>query len=186
VIPIAATLPWLVPGVAISLVVSVLASGALGRWLRVRRSVAWGLLMSVGVILAATLSPLERGEVVAPGLAPGLALACDLSRTRLPSLDEVLYGEDVAINILMLVPLGFAIGLVPLSWRKVVVLVAAALLPPAIETVQLLSSGLGRACQGADVVDNLTGLAIGVVTGAVTARLAPGIRRPLSSVGRAP
>jgi len=182
VIPIANTLPWLVPGVAISIVASTLASGALGRWLRVRRSVAWLLLTSVGVILAATLSPVQHREVVAPGLAS----TCDLSRTWLPSLAEVLSSEDVAINILMLVPLGFAIGLVPRSWPKVLVLVAAALLPPAIETVQLLSSGLGRACQGSDVADNLTGLAIGVIAGAVAAWLVPGLRRPLSPVGRAP
>jgi hypothetical protein len=179
VIPIAATLPWLVPGIVISFFVSALACGALGSWLRVRRSVAWILLMSVGVALSATLSPLEGGELVAPAIAS----TCDLSRTSLPSLAEVLYGEDIALNIQMLIPLGFAIGLVPLSWRKIVVLVAATLLPPTIEVVQLLSVGLDRACQGADVIDNLTGLAIGLAIGGVVAWLVPAVRRPPETPG---
>jgi hypothetical protein len=174
VIPNAATLPWLVPGVVLSFCASVLASGALGSWLRVRRSVAWGLLMSVGVILSATLSPLNGGELAAPGIAS----TCDLSRTSLPSLDEVLYGEDTALNILMLVPLGFAIGLAPLSRRKIVVVVAATLLPPTIEAVQLFSVALARACQGADVIDNLAGLALGLAAGGLVAWLVPAVRRP--------
>ena len=172
-------LPWLLPGTVIAFFVSALASGELGRWLAVRRSIAWLLLMSVGLILSATLSPLDGGALVAPGIAS----MCDLSRTSLPSLDEVLYGEDIALNILMLVPLGFAIGLAPLSRRKIVVLVAATLLPPTIETVQLFSVGLDRACQGADVIDNLTGLAFGLAVGGVVAWLVPAVRRPPETPG---
>jgi hypothetical protein len=172
-------LPWLVPGILATLAVSLLFGGAIGRWLGTRTSVAWLLLMSVGVILSATLSPLDGGELVAPGIASW----CDLSRTWLPSLDEILYGEDIALNILMLVPLGFAIGLAPLSWRKIVVLVAAMLLPPTIEAGQLFLVGLDRACQAADVVDNLTGLALGLAVGGVVAWLVPAVRRPPEAPG---
>ena len=176
--PIAAMLPWLLPGTVIAFFVSALASGALGRWLAVRRSIAW-LLHERRPHPVGDVSPLHGGALVAPGIAS----MCDLSRTSLPSLDEVLYGEDIALNILMLVPLGFAIGLAPLSRRKIVVLVAATLLPPTIETVQLFSVGLDRACQGADVIDNLTGLAFGLAVGGVVAWLVPAVRRPPETPG---
>jgi hypothetical protein len=46
-------LPWLLPGVAIALLVSLAVSGAVCRALRVRRPVAWVMVLSLGVILAA-------------------------------------------------------------------------------------------------------------------------------------
>lgn len=167
-------LPWLVPGILATLAVSLLFGGVIGRWLGTRTSVAWLLLMSVGVILSATLSPLDGGSVVPPGAQP----TCDLSRTGLPSLAELRYGQDVALNVVMLVPLGVAIGLAPRSARKLLVLLSAIALPPTIETIQLHASGLGRACQGADIVDNLLGLAIGLVLGALVQWLLPALRRP--------
>ena len=50
-------LPWLVQGVALALVVSIVATGRLARWFSVPRVVAWVLIMSTGVILAATMTP---------------------------------------------------------------------------------------------------------------------------------
>ncbi len=76
------------------------------------------------------------------------------------------------------IPLGFAIALVPRSCRKAVVLAAAVALPFVIETTQLVVVALDRACQSADVVDNLTGLLVGLVAGAVVARLAPTLCGP--------
>ena len=52
------------------------------------------------------------------------------------------------------------------------------ILPFAIETIQLLATGLGRACQSSDVADNLTGLAIGLVIGVVARRLSGGLGQP--------
>jgi len=54
------------------------------------------------------------------------------------------------------------------------VVVGAIALSFAIETTQLLVLWLDRACQSADVVDNLTGLAIGLAGGIVARRLAAG------------
>jgi hypothetical protein len=163
----------------VTLAVSVLGSGALGRWLNVRRSIAWVLLFSVGVILSSTLSPLESGGA-AP---PDQARTCDLSRTWPASFSDVARGEDVAINILMFIPLGFAVGNAPLSRRKVLVLLAGMTLPIAIEALQLGVTTLDRACQGADVADNLTGLALGAACGFLLTRLAPVLRRPVESSG---
>jgi hypothetical protein len=41
-------LPWLVQGVALALVVSIVATGRLARWFSVPRVVAWVLIMSTG------------------------------------------------------------------------------------------------------------------------------------------
>jgi glycopeptide antibiotics resistance protein len=71
----------------------------------------------------------------------------------------------------MFIPLGATIGLVPRSRRMAVVLIAAIALPFAIETAQLLLPVLDRACESADVVDNLTGLFIGLSGGVVAGRI---------------
>jgi glycopeptide antibiotics resistance protein len=65
------------------------------------------------------------------------------------------------------VPLGAAISLLPRSRRKAAIVVAAFALPFAIERVQLLAPLLHGGCQSADVIDNLTGLAIGLAGGVV-------------------
>jgi glycopeptide antibiotics resistance protein len=168
-------LPWFLPGVVISVVVSIAASGILGRALGVRRALAWAIVISLGIIAAATLTP--RWEAMAFG-ARGSS-SCDLSRLGLAPLQEVLRLGDTGGNILMFVPLGAAIGLVPRSRRKAAVVIAAIALPFGIETIQLLVPALDRACESADVVDNLTGLAIGLGGGVVAGRLVAAVdRRP--------
>jgi hypothetical protein len=152
--------------------VSTVASGRAALWLGVRRPVAWVLLMSVGVILAGTLTPLD----VEYQLHLPSAGSCDLSRMGLPSLDDLLRPGDVIGNIVAFIPLGFAIARVPRSPRKAAVLVAAAALPFAIELTQLIMTPLHRACESADVVDNLTGLVLGFAAGAVVAWLVPRVR----------
>jgi VanZ family protein len=162
-------LPLVGPALLIALAVSMLASGRAARWLGVRRPVAWVLLMSVGVILAGTMTPLnvvDRLSYPPPG-------TCDLSRMGLPSLEELRREGDVFGNILMFLPLGFAIALLPRSPRKAAVLVAAVAFPFAIEATQLVLTPLHRACESADVVDNLTGLVLGLAAGAVVAWFAP-------------
>jgi glycopeptide antibiotics resistance protein len=161
VFELAATLPWLAPGSVVALVVSVLASGRVGAWLGIHRILAAFLLFSLGVIVAGTLSPLRGGGL----LQPEAPRACDISRTWLATPLDLVTADDVVINILMFMPFGFALGAIPASWRKVVVILLAVALPFGIEGTQLLVGPLGRGCQSADVVDNLTGLVIGVVAG---------------------
>lgn len=166
-------LPWLVPGIGIALVVSVAASGRVARWLGVTRVAAWVLLMSTGVILSATLTPqaLEaRGD-------PGLGRLCELTRIGPPGLAELSSSPVVEGNILMFIPLGFAIAVAPRSSHKRALLVGAFALPFLIEATQFVVTPLGRGCQSADVTDNLTGLVLGLALGALTARLAPRLVR---------
>ena len=155
------SLPWLIPGSVVALVVSVLASGPVGAWLRTHRLLAALLLFSLGVILAGTLTPLTAAEVIPPELRE----TCDLSRTTLAMPVDLASKADVVLNILLFIPFGFAIGTIPWSWRKAGVILAGIALPFAIEGVQLAVLSLGRGCEAADVVDNLTGLVIGFVAG---------------------
>ncbi len=117
---IAATLPWLLPGAAVAFVMSLLASGPVAVWLGVRRSVAWIGLFSLGVIIASTLTPLDPGSVVIRDVR-----ACDNTRTSLAPLAEWFRGGDATLNLLLFVPLGWAIGVVPWSGRKLIVALAA-------------------------------------------------------------
>jgi glycopeptide antibiotics resistance protein len=171
----ALVLPWLLPGAAISLIASVAVSGAVGRYLRVRRKVAWMMVLSLGIILAATMTP--QWEALAYG-AQGSS-SCDFSRIGMAPLRELLRFGDTSFNVLMFIPLGATIAFIPRSRLKVVVLIAAIALPFAIETAQLLLPVLDRACESADVVDNLTGLAIGLAGGSVAGWVATAaVRRP--------
>jgi glycopeptide antibiotics resistance protein len=171
----ALVLPWFLPSAAIALVVSLAVSGAVGRTLRVARPVAWLMILSLGVILAATMTP--QWEALAFG-AQGSS-SCDFSRIGLAPLRELLRFDDTSLNVLMFVPLGATISLLPRSRRTAAVVIAAIALPFAIETIQLLLPVLDRACESADVVDNLTGLVIGLSGGVVAGRLARQLaRRP--------
>jgi glycopeptide antibiotics resistance protein len=161
-------LPWFLPTAAIALVVSLAVSGAVGRTLRVARPVAWLMVLSLGIILAATMTP--QWEALALG-AQGSS-SCDLSRVGLAPIRELLRFSDTTFNVLMFIPLGVTIGLLPRSRRTAAVVIAAIALPFGIETAQLLLPVLDRACESADVVDNLTGLVLGLAGGVVAGWLA--------------
>ena len=167
------SVPWLLPGAAISALVGVAASGAVGRVLRVHWLVAVMMVLSFGIIIAATLTP--QWEALAFG-ARGSS-SCDLSRLGLAPLGELLSASDSGGNILMFIPLGATIGLVPRSRRKAAIVIAAIALPFGIETIQLLLPVLDRACESADVVDNLSGLVIGLGGGSVAGWLAAAVYR---------
>ena len=166
-------LPWFLPGVAIAVVVSVAASGVVGRALGVRRLVALALVLSLGAILAATLTP--QWEALAFG-ARGPA-SCDFSRVGLAPLGRLLSADDSGGNIFMFIPFGVVIGLLPRSRRKAAIVAFAIALPFAIETTQLLLPALDRACESADIIDNLTGLVLGLGGGSVAGWLAGGVYR---------
>lgn len=153
--------PGFLPGVAASLVIALLAAGRVATALRANRLLAFCLVVSIGAILAATLTP-NTGSFEPP---PGTTF-CDLSRVSPAPLAELLslHGEP-SLNALLCLPLGLVIGLLPRSAGKIVLLAGALALPAVIEVLQGLLTLLNRSCSSADVVDNLTGLAVGVVLG---------------------
>jgi len=167
------SIPWLLPGIGVSLVIALLLAGPVSRALRTGSILSWILLVSLGIILAATLTPqaaaLESG-------ARGLAY-CDFSRIGLAPWDELTSASEAGGNVLMFIPLGVAIGLVPRSRRMAAIVVGAIALPFVIETTQLVVPWLDRACESADVVDNLTGLVLGLVAGSAAGWIVRGVGR---------
>jgi len=167
----AAALPWFLPGVAVSAAVSLVLGGAVGRALGARRMVGAALIFSLGIILAATLTPLG-GELDLEGSHPG---TCDFSRVGLPPLGLFLGFNDTSLNVLLFVPLGLSIAFLPGSRRTLAVVLAAAALPFVIELAQLVLPVLDRGCESADVVDNMVGLAFGLGLGIAVRLVASGL-----------
>jgi hypothetical protein len=163
-----------VPGVAVSFLVSLALANHAGRVLGIPRTHSWAILIAVGIILSATLTPsrdaLEYGTT-------GHAMTCDLTRIGPASLAELLANNDASLNVLLFGPLGIAIGLLPRSRRKAAMISGATALPFIIESTQLLVPLLGRACQSSDVADNLTGLVLGLAVGTAAGRVAAALQR---------
>jgi hypothetical protein len=160
---------WYAPGFAIALGVSIAASYRVGRALGTRRLLGWGIVMGLGLVLAATFTPQDTGSA-----AVGVhAIACDFTRLGLAPIGTLLAINEASLNVLMFVPLGATIGLLPRSRSKAVLVAAAIALPFAVEAVQALATVLNRACESADVVDNLTGLVLGLGLGTLVGRFAP-------------
>jgi VanZ family protein len=160
------SLPLLLPGIIATMVLAVALAAPLARFLRTKRAVAALLVLSVGLILAATLSPNLRGLEAVGG-------QCDLSRLVPPSLETLRFDGDAGRNIVLFVPLGLALGMLPWARRSAAVIGAAFLLTLFVELTQLLVPQLERGCESADVIDNTIGLVLGLAVG-TTLRLAFG------------
>jgi glycopeptide antibiotics resistance protein len=162
-------LPWFIPGAIVSLVLGLVFASSVARGLRTTTAIAVLLIFGFGITIAATLTPIGAGSE-----PPASMLGtCDLSRVGFASLDKYIQITDVSLNVILFVPLGIAIALLPRAPRSALVQLLAVVSPFLIEGTQLLLTGLGRTCQSADIVDNLTGLAIGVA-GGLFLRLARG------------
>jgi VanZ family protein len=155
-------LPWLLPGLIVSILVGFVLGRRVGRVVLAPPSVGWGLVVGFGLVVSATLTPL-RGGLDLGTMGVG---TCDFSRLGLAPLQELLRIGDTSLNVLLFIPLGFAVGMVPGSRRRNVLAAIAIVSPAIIESTQMLLPVLGRGCQSADVVDNLTGLVLGWVIGA--------------------
>jgi hypothetical protein len=161
-------LPWFLPGLVLSVVVGVPLSGPVARVLLTRRPVAYLLIVSFGAILAATLPPGAGGfDTVSDGVG-----SCHIHRLGLAAADEYFGVTETSLNVLLFIPLGLAIALLPWSRRTLAVAVAAFALPIVIEAMQLIVPTLGRACESDDVIDNMLGLLLGLVVGGVVVALA--------------
>jgi glycopeptide antibiotics resistance protein len=166
-------IPWFLPGVVIGAAIAYLAGRRVSLALGARRAVAVALIASLGLILSATISPLRAAlEFGAVGTG-----SCDFSRIGFAPLRDLLRFGDTSLNVLLFVPLGASIAFIPRSRLKLLVVFGAIALPFAIETTQLLWAWLDRACESADVIDNLTGLAIGLGGGAFAGWIAAALAR---------
>jgi len=181
---VAGQIPWVLPGVLAALGIWRLTGRRLARVLRVHPTVTFLMIVGFGVVASVTLTPLRDAiEVGYTGTG-----VCDLSRVWPLSPRLWWRISDETMNIAMFVPIGLSIGLVPRSFAKAVLVTGAVLLPFAIEWVQLVATVLARGCEAADVVDNLTGLLVGLTMATVVTRVAVRVQaRPVGAdQGRLP
>ena len=175
IVALIATVPWFVPGLIVTVIVSTIACRPVARWLGTSPLRAWWLMAGLGLIGVTTLTP--QREALAYGMV-GTG-TCDFSRVWPASFGFYAGNNDSAENIALFIPLGAAIALLPARIRPAA-LVAGIFLPIAIEAFQRQVTVLNRSCQSADVVDNLLGLGLGLALGAALAAvpmLVKGIRR---------
>ena len=153
--------PFFAPGMLLWAAFAIVAGSRVGRALKVSSLHGALLILALGLVLMATLPP------------TGAALSgqssfqdfCDTGRITPASLSMLSRLNETSLNVLLFVPLGLSLGALAGSRRKLLLLALAFALPIAIELYQLSFPALGRGCQTADVIDNLTGLIIGLAMG---------------------
>jgi glycopeptide antibiotics resistance protein len=139
----------------------VLLARPLARRLGTRASVTFLFVISVGLIVATTLTP----HVTAFAGEPLDSKACDIRRTGLIPLEVLLRVNESSLNVLLFIPLGLAVSLLPAGRTRMWLLVGALAMPFLVELIQLSLPMLGRGCQSADIFDNVTGVVIGLAMG---------------------
>jgi glycopeptide antibiotics resistance protein len=100
---------------------------------------------------------------------------CDVSRVGLIPLRELTRVNEASLNVLLFVPLGLAVAMLPRTRGAALVALGAVALPFVVEGLQLVVTVLGRGCQTADVFDNLLGLAVGFALGTLGRAIVPGL-----------
>jgi hypothetical protein len=140
--------------------VALVLSPYVARALKTRRSIAALLLLGVSLVLSATMVP--TAAALEGQASDGV---CDLSRMGVAPIAELTSVNFTSLNVLLFVPLGMAVGLLPRGRATALVAACAIALPFVVEGIQLTVTALGRGCQSADIVDNLLGLVIGIAIG---------------------
>jgi glycopeptide antibiotics resistance protein len=161
-------LPWLLPGLVVAVIVAFLAGPAVGRALQARAATGMAIVWSLGLILAATLTPLV-GAITSSQQSGGI---CDLTVSGPRSISDFITPNEISLNVLLFVPLGAALGVLPRSRLRSVLIGAGMLLPFAIEYAQLIFPVLDRACELSDVIYNCLGFVAGLSIGWVGANMA--------------
>lgn len=150
-----------IPGVVVSLALTLVLGRRLGAWLGTSAILASSLIIAAGIILAATVTP-SQGALAHGFVSSG---TCDLTRSGLATWNQLSWPGVIALNIVLFVPLGIAIGLLPAVRARPWIVLLAYVLPVTIEAIQLVALPLGRECQSGDVIDNVTGMTLGLLAG---------------------
>jgi VanZ like family len=161
---------WMLLFAAAAGLVTLAIGLAVGRRLGPLAGFAWfGLLWSLTVIGIVTLVPAQNGLGYIPADQHATSCSWDLGGPA-PGGFWIFGGGQQLLNTLLFIPAGCFLVLVSARWRGGWVLVplglvALAAYSLAIEEIQLQVARIDRACDVTDIVDNVSGAAIGVVLG---------------------
>jgi len=161
---------WMLLFAAVAGLLALAVGLAVGRRLGPLAGFAWfGLLWSLTVIGIVTLVPAQNGLGYIPADQHATSCSWDIGGPA-PGGFWIFGGGQQLLNTLLFVPAGCFLVLVSARWRGGWVLVplglaALAAYSLAIEEIQLHVARIDRACDVTDIVDNVTGAAIGVVLG---------------------
>ena len=161
---------WMLLFAAAAGLLAIAVGLAVGRWLGPLAGFAWfGLLWSLAVIGIVTLIPAENGLGYIPADQHATSCSWDIGG---PSPDGfwIFGGGQQLLNTVLFIPAGIFLVLVLARWRAGWVLIPLGLAALAayslgIEETQLHVARIDRACDVTDIIDNVTGAAIGVVIG---------------------
>jgi hypothetical protein len=147
------------------------------RWGAVAGFAWFGLLWSLAVIGIVTLVPAQNGLGYIPADQHATSCSWDIGGPA-PGGFWIFGGGQQLLNTLLFVPAGCFLVLVSARWRAGWVLVplglaALAAYSLAIEEIQLQVARIDRACDVTDIIDNVSGAAIGVLLGLI---LLPAVR----------
>jgi glycopeptide antibiotics resistance protein len=162
------SLPLLVPVFVLGLVVAALACRRVGAWLRMPWWAAFVLIAGLGLVAALTLTPVRSGAVVVVDAVSLVPFTPDGPIVRPPT--QWWRIDDRTLNVLVFIPIGFAVILVGRPAARIALVAGALALPWVIEGTQLVVTWLARGPQWQDVVDNTVGVLIGLLVGWVVAR----------------
>lgn len=161
-----ANVPLSVVALMCAAIIALFLSPAVADRLGTRRWVALLLLLAMGLVVSATLMP--TAAALDGAASDG---RCIYGRAMLPSFARLTSMNVTSLNVLLFIPLGLAIALLPRTRAAGIVLAGAIASPFVIEAVQLSVPALGRNCVLADIVNNLLGLVVGFGLGSVARAL---------------
>ena len=141
--------PFALPGIVLAMVMALVLMQPASRALGVAPWQSFLLLFSTGAVLAMTLTP-----------------GTSRSWHRTP-VSEV----EVVLNVLMFVPIGFVLALIPNARVRWLLGAIAVLTPFGIEAVQDLVPILNRYPRWIDVATNVAGVFLGIGLAAVLGRV---------------
>ena len=149
---------WALPAFGVGAMVAAVVYPVLALRFGVRRYVMFGWLLALLLVLALTLTPQSNAHL-------GAGMKACWTTVQGP-IGFSLYGDasQRSLNVLLFVPLGLVTALMPRRYLAALCLLGLAL-PVVVEALQYQIPSLDRQCAAVDVVDNETGLVLGVAIG---------------------
>jgi hypothetical protein len=183
---------WMLLFAAVAGLFAAVVGLAVGRRMGPVAGLAWfGLLWSLAVIGIVTLVPAQNGLGYIPADEHATSCSWNIGGPA-PGGFWIFGGGQQLLNTLLFVPAGLFLVVVLARWRAGRILIPLGLAALAayslgIEETQLHVARIDRACDVTDIIDNVSGAALGVVAGLALLPLArPWRARRRSGRGRPP